>query len=315
LLSFGANPNVTAQDTEDAMCQAVSSNNPEMAWLLIRGGYDFFPPTRNPAATLTAAIKNNDSRDSAEFLIAFGVDVDAADSGGLTPLMAAAQRGDALLIQRLLALGADPHKTDAGSNTALMHGASILTPETAGPLLAAGVDINQRDSRGMTALMLALRARNADLSRLLIAAGADIDQLSAEWKSALSIAIEGKMMLPLADLLAQKPDLRIRHQYGYSVLHIACRAGNHEAVTALLRAGADPNARDVFQMTPLVHALRHPQILRSLLAHDANPALRVKENKTVLDYANALPDKSAATILAAHLAQKSKSAKPVMGPG
>ena len=40
-------------------------------------------------------------------------------------------------------------------------------------------------------------------------------------------------------------------QTGHTALHHACIIGNHDAVTSLLQAGANPNARDADDLTPL----------------------------------------------------------------
>lgn len=314
LLSFGAHPNLAAKDGDDAMCRAVACNNAEMAWLLVRHGYDFHPPGKAPAATLTAAIMHNDSRAAAEFLMALGADVNAANSDGVTPLMAAAERGDGALIERLLTLGAETGSADQNGKTALMRGASALTAEAACAIVSAGADIDARNKAGETALMMALEAQNDGLSRALISAGADITRLSKENKSALSIAVDMKMTDALRDMLARKPDLTGRHHRGRSALHIACNEGCHDMALALLEAGADPNAQDDALLTPLVHALRHPEIIRSLLKYGADPTIRTKSNETVLHFARNLREPATAAIIAAHLAQKSKKDTRPAGP-
>uniref|UniRef100_A0A7S2K781 PH domain-containing protein n=1 Tax=Leptocylindrus danicus TaxID=163516 RepID=A0A7S2K781_9STRA len=45
---------------------------------------------------------------------------------------------------------------------------------------------------------------------------------------------------------------------GYTALHYAAMYGNDECLTVLLDAGADPNALDIFNKTPLHRAMQHP---------------------------------------------------------
>ncbi len=67
---------------------------------------------------LHAAIAGR-QRDTIELLLEYSADVNAAQHGGWTPLMAAAQQGDADLTVRLLSLGADPTARADNGATAL----------------------------------------------------------------------------------------------------------------------------------------------------------------------------------------------------
>ena len=61
-----------------------------------------------------------------------------------------------------------------------------------------------------------------------------------------------------------------------------------EVVTALLRGGADPNARNRAGLTPLMRAARgawSPSLIERLVEFGADPKLKDSEGKTAIDYA------------------------------
>jgi len=93
LLSHGANPNTASSDGE-SMLQAA-------AGLAFIHGYH--------------AEKTSDERVAlVKMLLELGADVNHADHFGITPLMAAANRGDVPVLKVLLAAGADPGAYDLG---------------------------------------------------------------------------------------------------------------------------------------------------------------------------------------------------------
>jgi ankyrin repeat protein len=64
-------------------------------------------------------------------------------------------------------------------------------------------------------------------------------------------------------------------------LHSATAAGDHDAVRALLDAGADPNARQEGGYTPLLQAAHadDPELARMLLDHGADRTLAADDGR------------------------------------
>jgi ankyrin repeat protein len=105
--------------------------------------------------------------------------------------------------------------------------------------------VNLTDESDSTLLMLAISAIDADaqMVKFLIDRGADVN--------------------------------RVQGRYGYTALHYAAQHVQREIVFVLLAAGADTNARDSGEATPLHHLVRAPDprglIAMTLLNHGADP--------------------------------------------
>src|SRR5215510_8290940 len=115
-----------------------------------------------------------------KLLLAHGAKVDAVDSKGGTPLIAAALASDigggADVLEILLAAGADPRRADTGNQmTALHYAGAKGRIEVAEILLNAGVDINIRDGQGSTALHHAAGDGKLAMVQFLVAHGADVN--------------------------------------------------------------------------------------------------------------------------------------------
>jgi len=105
-----------AADGYTALHLAAFFDAPHVAALLLRAGADPAAVAVGPSAVqpLHSAVAGHATAVACA-LLATGVDPDPRQQGGFTPLMAAAQHGDALLVDLLLAVGADPHRaTDDG---------------------------------------------------------------------------------------------------------------------------------------------------------------------------------------------------------
>eukprot|EP01046_Picozoa_sp_COSAG06_P057569 COSAG06_NODE_11265_length_1535_cov_3.417827_2_plen_120_part_00 len=94
-------------------------------------------------------------------------------------------------------------------------------------------------------------------------------------------------------LLKQGAELEWRNPYdgygdycGKTPLAIACSNGSYEAAEALCAHGAELDARDDFQWTPLMCAANgRTKICEMLLAHGADPSLKDNVGRTALDIA------------------------------
>jgi len=127
-----------------------------------------------PTQSLHRAAASGDI-DGLKAVLVQGVDIDAKDDGGRTPLHLASQRGHQALVKYLISRGADVNaKEDRGNLHATplhhaVHGGHRDVVET---LLVHGADANMRDRLGQTPLDLANRRRRTEIAGLLRKHGA-----------------------------------------------------------------------------------------------------------------------------------------------
>jgi hypothetical protein len=98
------------------------------------------------------------------------------DIGSLSPLLAAASRGDASEVRRLIDTGrSDVKEHDGRFRTALHYAAYSGKHDAARVLIEKGADIEARDYWGETPLHAAVTYGRIEIVRLLIAQGADVN--------------------------------------------------------------------------------------------------------------------------------------------
>ncbi|TVV76146.1 ankyrin repeat domain-containing protein [Sphingomonas solaris] len=122
-------------------------------------------------------------------LVTSGVDVNARDPRGFTPLSLAAYNDHLDTVNALIAAKADACLPDRDQgNTAQMGVAFKGYDPIAARLLKAGCDVNARNKAGQTALMMAALFGRTTQIDMLVAAGADRAVLDAAGNSAASVA-------------------------------------------------------------------------------------------------------------------------------
>ena len=190
LLEHGADPNLASNKRRTALLvAAMSDDSAEIVRLLISKGADIHATDFLKTTSLKAAAFGNDTQ-TIKLLIDAGIDVNAADLPGLTPLMmAAGWNGNVEAVKLLLAKGANVNAVSRpvmglptriapskfGNLTALLMAAPFGPPELIQTLLDAGAQVNGVDVRGMSPLMLAVANDHQDpaVISMLLNHGAD----------------------------------------------------------------------------------------------------------------------------------------------
>ena len=240
--------------------------------------------------------------DAVRLLLLFGANSNAKDHAGLTPLYTATEVMFLEGAQMLLKYGADPNLS-AGRNKEtpfaaslkegkahfaqlyLEHGAAtdvimangntpfIQAMDTSTELsivemmLKLGSDVNGKNKHGETALFKAINADRLDLVQLLLERGANPNLPGPKhmlWPSVHRPEI-------LETLLAKGANLKLAP----GILELATSINSVEAVDALLKYKADPNAKKDGIYTPLCSAIRDDRenLVDKLLAAGADPNL------------------------------------------
>ena len=123
-----------------------------------------------------------------DLFVAAGMDPNARDGSGVTPLMRFAMEGNSEAVQRLIAKGADVNAKDNTGQTALIAAAGYGRTAIVQLLIDKGADVNAQGTEGETALMQAALNGYAIIAKLLLDRGADVQAKTKSGKTALSYA-------------------------------------------------------------------------------------------------------------------------------
>ncbi len=287
LLASGADPNVREpRRGQTALMWAVSRAHAGVAEALIEKGADIHARSIDGFTPMLFAARVGDVA-SARVLSSAGIEVNEPDApGGMTPLSMAAASGHEALSIFLVENGADPDTTDSGAaplHYAVMEGISYMhfrpaMPELVKTLLAHGADPNprliqsrvdgfDRNLAGATPLVIAATAGDIDTMRILLAAGADprlptranVTPLMAAAGMLRSEAFaeekEGNALEALELMVELGGDVRTVDVDGRTALHIATHLAADRIVRFLGDHGANVEARDKYQQTPMSAAM------------------------------------------------------------
>ena len=220
LLAAGAEPNSAEVDSgQTALMWATAGGHWEIVDLLIGAGADVNASSSGKFTPLMFAARTGDLK-SAELLLDAGAEVNVASEDGLSPLLIASASLDAI----------------TGSDYRLVVEES--QHESLGALLLDhGADVTQSDQYGMTALHYAVEMNKPSLLRALLKRDADPNARLTQG-------------LPF-----RRGDYVGREAYdGASPFWLAARLGNVEMMRELLDAGADPELRQAWGVTPTMVA-------------------------------------------------------------
>jgi len=217
---------------------------------------------------LLTACKNGQKGVVMAFLKKDGINVNAVDEIGFSPLHYACKRGYRDIIKLLLDKDADVNLISNESITPLHMAVTSGNKEVVKLLTDAGSDINATDKAGKTPLIYAVEARKAECARYLIELGADTSVMDNQNHTALDYA-NALGLVQLIESMA-KENSGNADSFGNTPLHQACHNGQGEVVKAMLAKGdMDINARNDDKETPLFLAVAENNILIAELLLDA----------------------------------------------
>jgi len=204
-----------------------------------------------------------------DFLLARKANLQHAASSGATPLSAAVSMRRVAIVGVLLDAGAELDHRLPGGVSVLMLAAALGLPDVVARLLAAGADVHAADAQQLAPLHCAAlygfaardRSRLLALLDSLLLAGAEADRQASGGVTPLLLLLgaraepgtgcdEGVVLAAVDRLLDEGVSLDSRDPRGFGPLHLAALHGLPMLVQRLLRAGADPDARDGLNRTP-----------------------------------------------------------------
>jgi ankyrin repeat protein len=273
-------------DGMTALHWAVRADDADTVKLLIKAGANVSAANRYGITPLSLSATNGNAVIT-RALLAAGANPNAPGPDGETVLMTAARAGSAEVVTALIDRGVNVNAAEAWQGqTALMwaaaenHGAAIKA------LAARGADLNARSKE------LSFPEYRYETN------GMAVFQLPKGGWTALMYAARQNSMDAINALADAKADLNATtKQEGTTALQIAVINIHYDLANLLLERGADPNVVDLSGMTALYAAvdMRAPAnmltrsepklrdnldavgIVKSLLAHGANPNLQLKK--------------------------------------
>lgn len=299
LLDKGANVNAKKTSGIDALQTAVDQKHLECAELLIKAGVDksqlvqYLITRKHDKTTPLTLICKEGNSEWLKFAIKHGVDVNASNGLGETPLSHAAYYGHAECVKILLDAKAKVDDYDLktnpnhAKNTPLICAAIGKHIECMKLLIKAGANVNHINKYGNTALITSVDALHAEGIKLLINAGADIDYTNHYKNTALFLCALRNCPKGLKLLIEAGGNMDIKCENGNTALIIALLTGHEECFKLLLKEKANPNIQGEKEKTALMHCLErgNARYLHMLLDAKADFITPDKEGITPLDAA------------------------------
>lgn len=216
-----------------------------------------------------------------QLLISHKADVNLADDDGVTPIMAAAGEGDLAVVRALAA---------AGAKQTLWIAAALGDIDQARQFVAGGADINEPGAGGRTPLQIALANEHSDLAIMLVKRGAAVEGTDREWlnRTPLHVAAANGNA-ELAKLLMEKgATADATDALEQTPLHLAASSGNAAIVNMLLATQdwADPTDNEGRTPLHLAAAGGHMEAAQALLEAGADPDTRDNSGSTPLKLAS-----------------------------
>jgi ankyrin repeat protein len=227
---------------------------------------------------LREAAWDNDVR-RARTLIRRGANVNAKDETAQSAYLIATSEGYLDLLNLTLQHGGDVDSKDSFNGTGLIRAADRGHADIAGRLIQGDVEIDHVNNLGWTALHEAIilgdgSRRYVDTVRVLVAAGADVRLPSRRDQVTPLAHAQAKGFDEIGEVLKAALDSKKpSKQAATRRLLAAAEDGDATAVALALRAGADLEARDDRERTPLLLAVTENQlsVARLLVYLGADP--------------------------------------------
>ena len=219
-----------------------------------------------------SAVKGN--TDILRYFIENKADIDARIKHHLTLLMVASMYGHTNAVNVLLQYGANLALTDKILDCTALHfaaGSSDNSGEILRCLIENGADVNGVNKRKHTPLMIAAKMGRINALTLLIKHGADVDLQDSDGYKALHHPVYGSDISSeiLSCLIGIGADVNARTNNGVAPLMIAAEKGHINAVTSLVKCGANVHLQDKDGNTALHYAAHFrdglPEIVEMLL--------------------------------------------------
>lgn len=199
-------------------------------------------------------------------LLAAGINPNAPNQKGVTPISAASHKGDTDIIQMLVHAGASVNAMNSTGSTALIQASHFGHLSAVQLLLRHGGIADFTNSKGTTALMRASQEGYVEIVVILLAAKSEVNRKNNEGMNSLMLASQRgheKVVLVLVKYGAAMDE---QTSQGSTALMLACKRGHERVVEVLVACGAEIYMRDCRARSARDTALRrHHGVLLAYL--------------------------------------------------
>lgn len=243
---------------------------------MLADGYEVDEINDNHQTPLLLAIDNaahnNNRKEVTRLLIEGKCNVNHEDKKGMTPLVLAAERMNANMVQQLVKARCDVNRVPTNctmKQSALHKAAENNDVHTMRVLIAAKCDINIVDDLGNTALITATQNNGYECAKKLVKAGCNLNMQGEQQYSALHIAVDNGDEEITCLLLNAKCDTDIADETGWRALHFAAAFRHDTLIKALIKAGCNVNVTCPDGTTPLDLAIENDYTDEGVLLFNA----------------------------------------------
>lgn len=213
--------------------------------------------------------------DIVKCLLANGSDINALDEIGWRPLTVACFNGHLDVLNLLAENGAELVIRNTSGGTLLHSAASKGNLTIAKRLIELGHPIDLVDNKGVTAIAYAIQKYNPDIAALLLDNGANMNgKMPYDNLTPFHFACQRGAAIKLIEkMIEMGVDVNSVVDNNNTALHLlAANNGNHKVFSVLLQAGANVNARNNKQRTPLHFAceMGNLELINLLIQHKAD---------------------------------------------
>ena len=247
-------------------------------------------------------------------LIRKGADIHHKTEQGSTPLTFAAQANQVTVVQELLTRRVTVDEANILGGTPLWYAAIVGATDAGKLLIAAGADVNHRGTTGLHNPILLEAAWRGQLEsvKLLLQHGARLDDPDLNQNTALMCAANAGQTNVVKYLIEQGANVNAANRDRWTVLMQAVGAKQLESVRMLAEAGADVNAERGYGHTVLMDAADKStiEIVQCLIDHGANVSAEGDLQWTALRYAEIRKRNDVVLLLRRALEAEKQKGKP-----
>ena len=287
IVDKGADVNATNNKNITPLMLASTKGNVDAVNLLLSAGADQTIEDDTGYTWIHYAVFGDCRKEVLQSIVDLGAKVNAKTKQNTTALMLASRKGNIDAINVLLSAQGVQAIEDINGNS-WIHYAVLgdCSKEVLQSIIDQGADVNATNKQNATPLMLASKKGNVDVMNVLLSAGANMALKSMCGNTWIHYAIHGDCSKEvLQSIIDFGADVNATNTENCSVLMLASKKGNVDAMNVLLRAGANMALKNINGDTWIHHAVNgdcSKEVLKLIIDQGTDVNATNKENCSAL---------------------------------